>query len=65
MTLRPSRIAAVAIIAVVVASISNCGKLAFGFVNAPARVGWYERNSNLGIEEDSGIRYVIHLSFTP
>ena len=28
-------------------------------------VGWYERESNTGVEEDSGIRYVVHLSFTP
>jgi hypothetical protein len=28
-------------------------------------LGWYERNSNIGLEEDSGIRYVVHLSFTP
>lgn len=28
-------------------------------------VGWYERRSTAGIEEDSGIRYVVHLSLTP
>jgi hypothetical protein len=28
-------------------------------------VGWYERNSTTDFEEDSGIRYVVHLSFTP
>lgn len=34
-------------------------------LNTGLDIGWYERNSNLGIEEDSGIRYVLHLSFTP
>lgn len=28
-------------------------------------VGWYERDSTFGGDIDSGIRYVVHLSFTP
>ena len=28
-------------------------------------IGWYQRESNTQVEEDSGIRYVVHLSFTP
>ena len=28
-------------------------------------VGWYERSTTFGGDEDSGIRYVLHLSFTP
>jgi hypothetical protein len=28
-------------------------------------VGWYERTTTFGGDEDSGIRYVLHLSFTP
>lgn len=28
-------------------------------------IGWYERRSTFGGDEDSGIRYVLHLSFTP
>lgn len=35
-------------------------KLGFGL-----DVGWYERNSTGAGDEDSGIRYVLHLSFTP
>jgi acetyl esterase/lipase len=42
-TLRPSRIAALAIIAAVVTSIANCGRIAFGVVNTPAYAGRYER----------------------
>ncbi len=34
-------------------------------VNIGSDVGWYERDSNIGGDTDSGIRYVIHLSFTP
>jgi hypothetical protein len=30
-----------------------------------ADVGWYQRQSNVGIDEDAGIRTVLHLSFTP
>lgn len=30
-----------------------------------ADVGWYERDSTFGGDVDSGIRYVLHLSFTP
>lgn len=33
--------------------------------NLGADVGWYERDSNIGLDEDSGIRTVLHLSFTP
>jgi Putative beta-barrel porin 2 len=33
--------------------------------NLGADVGWHQRASNLGIEEDAGIRMVLHLSFTP
>ncbi|MDP9190980.1 MAG: hypothetical protein M3P06_04675 [Acidobacteriota bacterium] len=28
-------------------------------------VGWYDRQSTIGSETDSGIRYVLHLSFVP
>jgi hypothetical protein len=28
-------------------------------------VGWYERDSTISPEEDAGIRYLVHLSFTP
>ena len=28
-------------------------------------IGWYERNSTYGGDVDAGIRYVLHLSFTP
>lgn len=28
-------------------------------------IGWYERTSTIFTEEDSGIRYVVHLSITP
>lgn len=28
-------------------------------------VGWYERDTTYGGDEESGIRYVLHLSFTP
>ena len=34
-------------------------------VNIGSDVGWYERTSNIGGDTDSGIRYVVHLSFTP
>lgn len=34
-------------------------------VNIGADIGWYERNSTFGGDQDSGIRTVIHLSFTP
>ncbi len=34
-------------------------------LNIGADVGWYERNSTFGGDEDAGIRTVIHLSFTP
>ena len=34
-------------------------------VNVGSDVGWYHRTSNAGGDTDSGIRYVIHLSFTP
>ena len=38
---------------------------AFRHLNVGADIGWYERRSTIGGEEDSGIRTVIHLSFTP
>jgi acetyl esterase/lipase len=47
--LRPSRVAAIAIIASFVASIANCGRVAFGIVNAPSYIGRYDRHA--------GIRY--------
>jgi acetyl esterase/lipase len=47
--LRPSRVVAVAIIATFVASIANCGRVAFGLVNAPSYIGRYDRHA--------GIRY--------
>ena len=34
-------------------------------INLGADVGWYERNSTFGGDEDAGIRTVLHLSFTP
>ena len=34
-------------------------------LNVGADVGWYERDSTFGGDVDSGIRTVIHLSFTP
>lgn len=34
-------------------------------LNVGLDVGWYERNSTFGGDEDAGIRTVIHLSFTP
>lgn len=33
--------------------------------NIGADVGWYQRTSTVGGEEDAGIRTVLHLSFTP
>lgn len=38
----------------------NLRKLTFG-----SDIGWYQRESTFGGDEDSGIRYVLHLSFTP
>lgn len=32
---------------------------------AGADVGWYERDSTFGGDDDSGIRYAVHLSFVP
>lgn len=37
----------------------------FRRLSAGADIGWYERTSTIGFGEDSGIRTVIHLSFTP
>jgi hypothetical protein len=34
-------------------------------VSLGADVGWYERDSTVGGDEDSGIRTLLHLSFTP
>jgi len=34
-------------------------------VRAGVDVGWYERDSTFGGDVDSGIRYVLHLSFVP
>lgn len=34
-------------------------------LNIGADVGWYERESTFGGDEDAGIRTVLHLSFTP
>ena len=34
-------------------------------LNLGSDIGWYERTSNGGGDADSGIRYVVHLSFTP
>jgi acetyl esterase/lipase len=45
--LRPSRVAAIAIIATVVASIANCGRVAFGIVNAPSYIGRYDRHAGI------------------
>lgn len=37
----------------------------FSRLNLGADVGWYQRKSSIGLDEDAGIRTVIHLSFTP
>jgi hypothetical protein len=39
----------------------------YGLTRARAGVdvGWYDRNSTFGGDIDSGIRYVVHLSFVP
>ena len=34
-------------------------------VSLGSDIGWYERSTTFGGDEDSGIRYVLHLSFTP
>lgn len=36
-----------------------------GALRIGSDVGWYERDSTYGGDTDSGIRYVVHLSFTP
>lgn len=47
-------------------SFSSIGFIyAFRRLAVGADVGWYERDSNIGGEQDSGIRTVLHLSFTP
>jgi acetyl esterase/lipase len=45
--LRPSRVVAIAIIAAGVASLANCGRLAFGVANVPSYIGWYERRAGI------------------
>jgi acetyl esterase/lipase len=47
MTLRPSRVAAVAIIAGVVMLLTNCSSVAYSLFNAPAYFGSFERHANL------------------
>jgi hypothetical protein len=37
----------------------------FRRVNAGLDAGWYDRTSTIGGDSDSGIRYVVHLSFIP
>lgn len=34
-------------------------------LNVGTDVGWYQRDSTIGGDRDSGIRYIVHLSFTP
>lgn len=47
-------------------SFSSVGAIyAFRRLNVGADVGYYERTSTFGGDEDSGIRTVLHLSFTP
>lgn len=38
----------------------NLRRISFG-----SDIGWYERRTTFAGDEDSGIRYVLHLSFTP
>lgn len=45
------------------------GSVGFNYVirraQAGVDVGWYDRDSTFGGDKDSGIRYVLHLSFVP
>jgi acetyl esterase/lipase len=45
--LRPSRIAAIAVILAVPALITNCSRIAYGVMNLPARMGSYERRADI------------------
>lgn len=47
-------------------SFTSAGVIyAFRRLNIGADIGWYERTSTIGGEEDRGIRTIVHLSFTP
>lgn len=44
---RPSRIAAVAIIAIAILVLTHVGSLAYAFINAPSYLGWYDRHAGI------------------
>src|SRR5688572_24770878 len=44
---RPSRIAAVAILAVIILALTHVGGIAYAIINAPSYMGWYERRPDL------------------
>lgn len=48
---RPSRIAAVAIIATAILALTHIGGIAYAFINAPSYIGWYKRHPDLHFGE--------------
>jgi acetyl esterase/lipase len=44
---RPSRIVAVAMIAAFIFSLTQCGNIAYGIINAPSYIGSYDRHADL------------------
>lgn len=49
---RPSRIAAVAIIATFIVALTHCGSIAYGIINAPSYIGPYARHANLAFGDE-------------
>src|SRR5882724_3395481 len=45
--IRPSRVAAIAIIFAVPALLANCSRFAYGVMNVPAHLGSYERHADI------------------